>query len=123
MSNRNRPQRQAQSQAQQPQQKESKSDIRHITTKSGFQCDVPIERLDNWELMEALSDTSSTGTQKIKATITVAKCLLGEADKNRLIEHVRLEDGRVPYSKMDAEVGEILLSIGRESKNSPSSPA
>lgn len=43
--------------------------------------------------------------------------LLGKEQKDRLKEHLRTENGRVPASKMMIEIGEIFNSV-KEGKNS-----
>ena len=50
-------------------------------------------------------------------TISVLNRLLGTEQKERLKEHLRMENGRVPASKMMNEIGEIFGNI-KEGKNS-----
>ena len=97
-------------------------EIKHITTKSGFQCDIPLERLDSWEVMEAIAESGDSDRGQIKALITLANLLLHESGKARLMEHVRLPDGRIPFSAMDREITEIFLLLNTQTKNSVSSP-
>ena len=50
-------------------------------------------------------------------TISVLNRLLGTEQKERLKEHLRMENGRVPASKMMNEIGEIFRNV-KEGKNS-----
>lgn len=81
-------------------------------TTTGFEFSVEESALDDWELMEALTDIGDGKTQKIG---TAVKLLLGKEQADALKEHCRNDEGRVPATAMMAQVGEIF-AILRENK-------
>lgn len=81
-------------------------------TKSGFEFTVKDTALDNWELLEVLSDIDDGKTQKIGAAV---KLLLGTEQADALKEHCRNDEGIVPASAMMAEISEIFTVL-RENK-------
>ena len=97
-------------------------EIRHITTKSGFRCDIPLERMDDWRIVEALAMAKKSPMDSYTADIILAERLLGEDGKERLMKHVQEKDGRIPFSSMDRELTEIFLLFNTQSKNSAPSP-
>jgi len=91
-----------------------------ITTKSGFTCEVSPEAFDDYEIIEALADTSN----ETKAVILIIKKLLG-SDEDRLKRHCT-KDGIVRFSAVQAEITEIINIMAKENnkvKNSSSSPS
>lgn len=83
-------------------------------TTSGFEYEIDGESLDDYELLEDLCELDNGDTAK---TTSVLNRLLGKEQKDRLKEHLRTENGRVPASKMMIEIGEIFNSV-KEGKNS-----
>lgn len=83
-------------------------------TTSGFEYELDESALDDYELLEELCELDAGDTSK---TISVLNRLLGNEQKERLKEHLRMENGRVPASKMMLEMGEIFNSV-KEGKNS-----
>lgn len=83
-------------------------------TTSGFEYELDETALDDYELLEELCELDEGDTSK---TISVLNRLLGKEQKDRLKEHLRLKNGRVPASKMMHEMGEIFNSV-KEGKNS-----
>lgn len=83
-------------------------------TTSGFEYELDESALDDYELLEELCELDEGDTSK---TISVLNRLLGNEQKERLKEHLRMENGRVPASKMMLEMGEIFNSV-KEGKNS-----
>lgn len=83
-------------------------------TSSGFQFEVDDKVLDDWELIEDLSESSKNGYAEIRA----AKRLLSEKQYAALKEHVRdKETGRVSGRGMDKEIGEIVMAVANNKKN------
>lgn len=82
-------------------------------TKSGFEYELSPERLNNYELLEAVSEIDEDPF----AITRVLKLLLGKEDTNRLKDHVRTEDGIVPADKLTDEITEMFQS-NDETKNS-----
>lgn len=82
-------------------------------TKSGFVFNVAKERLNNYELLESISELESNPLVLSK----VVNLLLGEKQAIALKNHVRTKDGIVPADKMTKEITEIFQSK-KETKNS-----
>lgn len=76
-------------------------------TKSGFKFEVEDDRLNNYELVEAISEVSDGNPL---ALTKVIKLLLGEDEAKSLKDHVRDEKGLVPSDKLSDEVMEIFQS-------------
>ena len=79
-------------------------------TSSGFEYELDEAALDDYELLEDLCEMDEGDMTK---TISVLNRLLGTEQKERL----RMENGRVPASKMMNEIGEIFRNV-KEGKNS-----
>lgn len=86
------------------------------TTKSGFPFEVTMEALDNMELVDALADLEDSGGKDPIAMSRVAALLLGKSQKQRLYDHHRTQDGRVPLAAVYSAVTEIFLSM-QQGKN------
>lgn len=81
-------------------------------TKSGFEWDVNAERLDDWEILEILSDMEDG---KMLAAPKLLKKVLGDKSRD-LLDHCRKDDGTVPTQAVLDEVFEIIGSL-KEGKN------
>lgn len=81
-------------------------------TKSGFEYKLSPERLNNYELLEAVGEID----QNPFAISKVLNLLLGKDEINQLKEHLRTEDGIVPLDKLEDEITEMFQSHD-ESKN------
>ncbi|EMF0203441.1 hypothetical protein NXK88_002714 [Enterococcus hirae] len=75
-------------------------------TKSGFEYKISKERLDNYELLEAIGELETNPLALSKVVIM----LLGEKQTEALKDHLRTEDGFVPAKKMSEEITEIFES-------------
>ena len=82
-------------------------------TKSGFKYKIPKENLNNYELIEVISEVEEN---PLLITKTV-NLLLGEEQKEKLKDHLRTKSGTVPTDKMSEEIIEIFNSQD-EAKNS-----
>lgn len=82
-------------------------------TKSGFKFEISEERLNNYELLEAVSEIEENPL----AVSKVVNLLLGKEETKRLKDHVRTENGIVPADKLTDIVTEIFQSQ-LETKNS-----
>ncbi|MGX6962426.1 hypothetical protein [Vagococcus xieshaowenii] len=80
-------------------------------TSSGFAYVLEKERLDNYELLEAISEIEEDPTVVPK----VIKLLLGKEQAQVLKDHVRDEKGFVPAEKMMAELQEIFETQAKNS--------
>ena len=86
--------------------------IKHIKTKTGFECDLDDSCIDDMELFEAVADLQAGNNLAIP---TVIKKLCGES-KQALYDHCRLESGRVPVQAVSDEIADIFE--GLNAKNS-----
>lgn len=75
------------------------------TTKSGFKFEIQEEVFDDYELLETLVDADNGDNMAIFKAIDM---ILDGAQKNKLKEHVRNENGRVPARAMVQELMEIM---------------
>ena len=91
-----------------------------VKTKSGFECELQDNVLNNMELVDAIAELDERGS--LFALSKLCILLLGEAQRRRLYDHLRTEDGRVPNSDVEREVVEILRGCGKAGKNSVPSP-
>lgn len=74
------------------------------TTKSGFFFEIEDKRLNNYELLEAISEVDDNALALPK----VIKLLLGDSKANALKNHVRDEEGFVSAEDLMAEIKEIF---------------
>ena len=83
-------------------------------TESGFRYELDEETLDDYELLEILCDIDNGNESLIPKA---ARQMLGDKQMNALKEHLRNDKGRVPATKMIAEITQII-SGNKELKNS-----
>lgn len=79
--------------------------VKHITTSSGFSWDIDDVVLDDAEILDCLVDIDGG---KMVSIVPMLTKVLTPAGKKALYDHLRTEDGRVPYSDLDREVTEIF---------------
>lgn len=82
------------------------------TTESGFKFILKEATLNNFELLEVFSEVDENPLLLPKAL----NMLLGEEQKRKLYDHIRLEDGTVPTDKVGAELIEIFAN-NQKTKN------
>ena len=82
-------------------------------TKSGFSYELDKERLNNYELLEAIGELEENPL----VLSSVVNLLLGKEQTKKLKDHLRTENGIVPTEKMSEEITEIFQNQG-ETKNS-----
>ena len=82
-------------------------------TESGFEFELDDDVLDDYELLELFCKIDEGETS---LTTKMVDTLLGEEQKERLKDHVRVKSGRVSSKRLLAEITEILNST-REGKN------
>ncbi len=87
----------------------SSGDLMKITTKTGFECDICEEALNDWEVVERLVAAQEGN---ISAMITVIKDLLGAEGYDKVKDSVRTDTGRVPVDKLTTRFYEILRAAG-----------
>lgn len=74
-------------------------------TSTGFHFEITKERLENYELLEAIAEVDTNPAVLPK----VVKLMLGNKSED-LKNHVRTADGIVPLDKMGSEISEIFTS-------------
>lgn len=82
-------------------------------TSNGFKFEFEDSRLDNMELMDCIA-----GVEKNPLLFSrLCVLLLGEEQRDKLYDHLRTEDGRVPIEAVSNAIEEIM-NAADESKNS-----
>lgn len=81
-------------------------------TSTGFAYSINENALNNFELLDLFAKVDENPLLLPK----VIKLLLGEENKKRLYDHVRLKDGTVPVDAISKELMEILTG-NEEVKN------
>lgn len=81
-------------------------------TKTGFQFKIEEEVLNDYELIEMFAEVDENPLLVPK----LVKTILGEEQKNKLIDHVRDEKGIAKADKIAMELENILMSSA-ETKN------
>lgn len=82
--------------------------LKHIITDTGFEVDLDIELLDDMELFDLIIEIDGGEFKNIPKFL---RKILSEKDIKRLYDHVRLEGGRVPASKVALEIGNIFATL------------
>lgn len=77
------------------------------TTKTGFKFELDEDRLENYELVEALAELEENPVALPK----VLKMALGAEQTNQLKEHIRSDKGFVPAKAMEDEMQDIFLQV------------
>lgn len=75
-------------------------------TESGFIYTIKQSSLENFELLDVLADIDENPLLLPK----LLNMLLDEGQKKALYDHVRLEDGTVPTSKIEKEIIDIFTN-------------
>lgn len=83
-------------------------------TKSGFAYEVPVSVFENMELIDALADA---GGDNPLAISTVCQLVFGKEQRKRLYDHLRLEDGTVPFGEVSAAIADVFAAKGSAGKN------
>lgn len=82
-------------------------------TTAGFNWEIPANRLDNMELVDALADVEKGNVFAVSNVVTL---LLGKNQKKRLYDFLRDEDGIVSAQTVSETIAEILQTAN-ETKN------
>lgn len=75
-------------------------------TKSGFKYEISDENVNNYELFEVMSEIDENPLLLPK----LLKLLLGEEQKQALIEHLRDDNGKVTMEAIQGAVTEIFAT-------------
>jgi hypothetical protein len=93
--------------------------MRSGTTSSGFKFKIDEVDLNDMEFIELMAEAEENPLKYPK----MVERMLGKEQKQKLYDHVRTKEGRVPPDTIDKEVEEIFILAGEDAKNSESSPA
>jgi hypothetical protein len=85
--------------------------LKHVVTDTGFEVDLDIEILDDMELFDLIIELDEGQYKNIPKFL---RKILNEKDIKRLYDHVRLESGRAPASRVVAEIGNILNAFNED---------
>jgi|SRR5690625_3688100 len=83
------------------------------TTESGFEYVVEKETLDDWELFEMMSEME----ERPFLLNNIITTLLGKKQKEKLKDHLRNENGKIPMQEM-GKVLEEIFNQHKETKKS-----
>jgi hypothetical protein len=84
------------------------------TTKTGFEFEYDEQRLDDMEFIEV----AAAADENVTVLPKLLDMVLGKEQKQRLYDHLRAEDGRVPTQAVGDAMEEIFAAAGDLSKNS-----
>lgn len=85
----------------------------HIITSSGFECDIDEAALDDMELLDDLVSIDQGEVTKFPSAV---RRILSAEEKNRLYDHLRNAEGRVPVESFGAELGDIISGLSSKKK-------
>ena len=91
-----------------------KENMHHVVLDDGFETDVRVSALNDYELLEDLAMTSDDGGEQLFAMMRVIKKLFLPEDKKRMLDHVRNDNGIVPVDAMADIVNRIFKAINDE---------
>lgn len=83
------------------------------TLKNGFKYQIEEEKLDDWEIIENLSDIENG---KYYIIVDVARKILGDEQYNKLKDAVRTKEGKINTQDMYDAITE-LMSKNQDTKN------
>lgn len=83
----------------------------HVVTSSGFQCEIDTEVMDDMEILDLLLEMEDNPKNSLIYYNKIMKKMMDEETKNRLYDHLREENGRVPASKFATEFNEIFKAL------------
>lgn len=86
--------------------------VTNIKTTSGFECSIDEAALNDMELLDELV---AMDRGDVFVYSSILRRLLGEKDKARLYDHVRV-DGRVPIDAVSEEIAEIFNKLNEGKK-------
>lgn len=75
-------------------------------TESGFEYEVSDAAMNDYELVEILAEVDTNPLLLPR----LVKKLLGDQQKNKLLDHLRTKEGNVPIDLISAEIMEIFQS-------------
>lgn len=98
-----------------------------VKTKSGFECKVDENRLKDWRYVSASArlakNQDADEITLIDGMDYLITFLLGEDQRNKLIDHLAAAGGVCDSQTIISEFKEITSKLGEQLKKSASSPA
>lgn len=85
--------------------------MKQIRTSSGFEAQINENAADDLAFLDLICDLDDGNVRAYRAMLDK---LLTEEDKQRLFNHVRTEDGRIPVSAINTELAELIKGIGKK---------
>ena len=90
-----------------------------IHTMSVFVCNVNEKRAKDWRFIKAMADwDSGDESRALKGVTAAVPLLLGKEQEDKLMDHIKDEDGVIDTEVMMSEFREICLLMGEEVKKS-----
>lgn len=89
--------------------------MKKINLKCGFTCELPDNVMDNMELVDALAEGNENNPFVVSR---ICKIIYGEEIREKLYEHLRTEDARVPVASIAEAVKETFELFGDDAKKS-----
>ena len=83
-------------------------------TETGFAFTLDENVFDDMELLEMLVGIDKGDATELPAVVAR---ILGEDQKKKLYDHCRGEDGRVPVSRVGAEIAAIFAAFDKSKKS------
>lgn len=87
--------------------------MRQIKTESGFKWKINEKVMDDAEILDLVAELDEEEYASFPKLLTK---LLGKDGKKALYDHLRTEDGRVPYDDVERELKDIFLSLDSKKK-------
>lgn len=90
------------------------NNVHHVVLEDGFEIDVQMSAFNDYEMLEDLALTGSDGGERLLAMMRVNQKLFLPEDKQRLLDHIRNDNGIVTIDAMSDIVGQIFKAINDE---------
>lgn len=88
-----------------------------IETSSGFSCEIESEVLDDMEILDMLLEMEDNPKNSLIYYNQIMKKMMDKETRERLYDHIRTEDGRVPATKFATEFNEIFKALKNGKKS------
>lgn len=82
-----------------------------VKTSSGFQCEIDKSVLDDMEILDLLLEVEDDPNNSIIYFNRILKKMMDKETRDRLYDHIRENNGRVPVSKFTEEFNEIFKAL------------
>lgn len=90
--------------------------LKEVKLDNGFECVIDDDLFDDMELVDDLAAAEGENPLKVR---DVLNRILGEKQKKELYEIIRdKETGRVRVEAVSNAIGEIMMKLGEDGKNS-----